>query len=385
MLGHKLWRRVRRIGSITVALAALVLILMWMAGAFHPKVAPARTPARHPTAPMGRAVAVQERRRPLLAVAVGTVQARHRTEVASKLLASIKSITVRAGQPVSARDELVYLDDRDLKAQQNRAKASVVAAEANKRLWEKEKKRGEALLPQKNISQTEFDQIVAKLEVAEANLTRARESLNEIGVQFSYTVIKAPVSGTVIERMMEAGDMAAPGKPILSIYDPSQLRLEARVGETLIKHLTARAPTTEAATQPAGQQVAFRIDAVNLSSMGTVEEIVPQADVASRTLLVKVALPAADVRRHKIYPGMFGRLFIEVGTRQIRVVPAAAVQRIGQLEVVWLKPPSGPAQRRFVKTGERLASKNGEELVEVLSGLDPGQQVIVPREPSPQP
>jgi membrane fusion protein, multidrug efflux system len=349
-----------RWASIVLALGALVVLLMWMSGAFHEKVEPGRVAATQPTGPTGgRVVAVREVQVAQEAGAVGSVRARHKTEVASKLLAIIEEIRVKAGDRVKADQVLARLDDRDLQAQLRRAKAVVAAAQADLDMHKSDFDRYRKLREKRAISSQEFERARARHQVSVAQLEQTQQALQEIEVTLTYTNIRSPVAGVVVDRLMEAGDMARPGHPILSVYDPTQLRIEANVRETLAAGLSS------------GQTLKVRVDAVGMEGEGTIEEIVPQADAASRSLLVKVALPACACKH--LYIGMFGRLLIPTGRRQALVVPSEAVARVGQLEFAWIALPDGSRQRRYVKTGDRLGAD-----IEILSGLSLGEQVVVP-------
>ncbi|MDX1653661.1 MAG: HlyD family efflux transporter periplasmic adaptor subunit, partial [Candidatus Competibacteraceae bacterium] len=150
---------------------------------------------------------------------------------------------------------------------------------------------------------------------------------------------------------------AVPGQPLLRLYDPDQLRLEASVRESLASRLQRGATLTA------------RIDALDLELPATVDEIVPTADPGSRSFLVKAALPF----RADLYPGMFGRLLIPLGTVARLYVPQEAVARFGQLEFVQVPTPQGTA-RRYIRT----AGPGAEGRLEVLSGLSEGERVILP-------
>lgn len=194
------------------------------------------------------------------------------------------------------------------------------------------------------------------MRAAQAELARARRAVEEAETALSYAVIRAPLSGRVIDRVADPGDTARPGEPLLRLYDPEHLRLEANVRASLASRLAR------------GQRLRARIDAIDLTTTVAVEEIVPLADPGSRSFLVKATLPASD----NLYPGMFGRLLIESGTTTRFYVPAAAVERIGQLEFVRVAV-DGRALRRMIRTGREDESGR----VEVLAGLAPGEEVVL--------
>jgi RND family efflux transporter MFP subunit len=194
---------------------------------------------------------------------------------------------------------------------------------------------------------------------AEAGVRQAKKRVEESRIALGYTRILAPEDGEVVRRLAEPGDLAWPGKPLLVIQTREALRLEALVREGLIHRVSV------------GTLLKVSISALNKEFSGAVEELVPSADPQTRTFLVKVGLPLVE----GLYPGMFGRLLVPVKETSIVVVPAAAVQRIGQLEVVTART-NGKWQRYFVKTGRRRGP-----MVEILSGLNGGEILAMEEEP----
>jgi multidrug efflux pump subunit AcrA (membrane-fusion protein) len=151
---------------------------------------------------------------------------------------------------------------------------------------------------------------------------------------------------------------------LLAIHDPSDLELHASVGESLAAHLRL------------GQTLRVRVDATQIDTKGTVREIVPRAEAASRSVLVKVTLPQQPQTANdtnQLYIGMFGRLQIPVGQLDRLVVAVGAVQRIGQLDVVDVVTDKNWLERRYVRLGERFGSD-----VEILSGVRLGERIALP-------
>jgi membrane fusion protein, multidrug efflux system len=294
------------------------------------------------------------------ATVVGSVQPKKRTEVASQLLATVLEVRVRPGDRVKSGDPLVTLDDRELAAQQREMSASLVAAEADLVTRRGDYERVKKSRTAGTASEDEFGKVEGAYRVAEAQVTRSKEVISRLAVQHTHTKIVATGSGLVADRFVDPGDLASPGKPLLIVYDPDDLELHANVPETL-------APAV-----PVGMELAVRIDAAGLSAKGIVREIVPQAQQASRSVLVKITLPPAQSAK-PLLPGMFGRVEIPVGTVERLWVPRPAVIQIGQLDQVEVGNPDGTLTRRFVRTGEVVNGK-----VEILSGLSVGEQVALP-------
>lgn len=347
----------RTLGTALLGLIGLVLVIMWMSGMFServpPEVAPVPPRLLEPFSATGEVHQVTEH---VIEESVGTLRAERRTQVSSRILATIQAIRVRAGDRVNAGDVLVALDDRELASRVAQAKQNVASLEANLRNAQVAFEREKALLENQATSRSSFDQKEAAFQMAQAELEQARQALREAEVATSHSVIRSPVTGIVVDRLAEPGDMAAPGRPLLSVYDSTALRLEAPVRELL------------ATTLSVGDRLQVRVDALDLLLEGTVDEIVPEAEATSRSFLVKVGIPMHE----GLYSGMFGRLLIPAGERERVCMPLAAIRRVGQLEFVDVIE-SDRIERRLIKTGEH--SEHG--FIEVLSGAAPGEIVAL--------
>lgn len=345
-----------RITAAAGALILLALLMALLAGMFEEKIPPGSVAA--PPLPIdGPLAEVQLHRVPLVEEAVGTLRPREQTQISARVLSTVTVVTVSEGDRVAKDDVLVELDRRDLTARLEQARQARAAAQAA---------LDEALATFDRVSElaergvaaaAELDRAEAALKTAQAELARNRQAVEEAEAARSHATIRAPFDGRVIHRMVEPGDTAVPGSPLLHLYDPDALRLEAQVRESLATRLTP------------GDSLRVRIDALDLTVPSTVEMIVPAADPGSRSFVVKADMPPLP----ELYPGMFGRLLIQAGTVEHVSIPASALRRVGQLEYV-LVAVDGSALRRYVRTSPaRHAGR-----MEVLSGLRPGEQVVLP-------
>ncbi|MDY0166893.1 MAG: efflux RND transporter periplasmic adaptor subunit [Thermoguttaceae bacterium] len=343
-------------------LALLVTIMAYMAGALSTDVrSPGRVEPPGRTLPDGAAVAaVAPVEQPYVEEAIGSLKAESRTEISSRVMAAIKTVSVRSGSNVTQGDELIQLDRRDLEAERSQAEANVVAAQAALNRAENDFKRAEQLFQNRTVSREQYDQTVEATEVARARLKAAQDKLDQADVMLTFTTIAAPKDGVIVERLAEPGDMARPGEPLLLLYSPTTLRLEVPVMENLAVHVKV------------GDQLRVKIDAIGDQQFeGTVDEIVPQADFASRSFLVKLSLPPSD----RLFEGMFGRVFIPAGSRRHLCLKEGAVETVGQLEFVDVVRDDGSLERRFIKSGRRGFGGR----VEVLAGLEADEKVWVKR------
>lgn len=347
-------------GRIVILLAfavGVIVLLLWLAGRFAPKVpaTPATTLSRSSDV-NGNVEPVRLVRLPLYESAVGTVRAVHETTIGSKLLARVMEVNLKAGQKVRTGDVLVRLDDTDLTAKLQQARAAVASIESVRAQATIEEKRYAQLFQSKAVSRQEYEKVATSLQTAEADSRRAQETVNEVQATLDWATIRSPIDGTIIDKKVDVGDMVTPGQMLVTLFDPNRMQLVASVRESLTRRLQV------------GQSIGVQIEGLGKQCSGTVSEIVPEAQSASRTFQVKVTGPCP----RGIYSGMFGRILIPLQEEQVLVIPRQTVQEVGQLELVEVSE-NGRVSRRAIRTGRVLG-----ENIEVLSGLREGEQVVLP-------
>jgi RND family efflux transporter MFP subunit len=350
-------RILSKILTLLIGLALLAFAIAWIAGVFEEKIPPAETTASRRMLDGQPTDIVQEIEKDTIEEAVGTLKAASRSVISSQILATIKEIKVSAGDFVNLGDLLVTLDTRELDARVNQAQESLVAATAATREAESDFERNERLYRQQAVSRREYEESDRNLQVAQANQRRADQAINEAKALLSYSQITAPKTGRIVDRSAEPGDMAQPGSPILTLYDSQSLRLETPV----LEHLAVKLRV--------GQNLTVHVDSIDQDFPAEIDEIVPQADAASRSFLVKASIQ----RSEGLYEGMYGRLRIPAGSRRHLCLATEAIQRIGQLEFVDVVTADQTLQRRLIKTG-RLGMPGR---IEVLSGLEAGETVVL--------
>ncbi|MEI8312895.1 MAG: efflux RND transporter periplasmic adaptor subunit, partial [Verrucomicrobiota bacterium] len=268
---------------------------------------------------------------------VATVNSKLRSVIESKVSGRIDKMLVTPGQKVKAGDLLAELDVREIRAKLDQA--TPVREQA-----EKDLKRFTDLLAKRVITQQEF-------EAAESKARVARAAVIEAETMLGYAKVTAPFDGVITRKLADVGDLATPGKPLVEMEDPSALRLEAAVPEAIIDRIAL------------GSKLGVRIGANELE--GVVREISPTADPNSRTLQVKLDLPATAGLR----TGQFGRVAVPVAETSVLRVPASAVIRRGQMELVFIRD-GNVARLRIVKTGKPISGE-----IEIVSGVKAGEQI----------
>ncbi|MFZ9932512.1 MAG: efflux RND transporter periplasmic adaptor subunit [Chthoniobacterales bacterium] len=271
---------------------------------------------------------------------VGNVEAAQRAVLSAKVTGVIEAINVAPGARVARGQVLAGIDAREIKARLD----SAVAAQDQAR---KDYARIEKLLKSGSSTRQEFDAATTRLRTADASLVEARTMLQ-------YTEISAPFDGVVTRKLVEVGDLATPGKPLLEMENSSLLRFECEIPEALIDRVSM------------GAALPVAVDAAGAALTGEVSEIAPSASAGSRTFLVKLDLPSAE----KLRAGQFGRVRVPVRERPALLVAEGAVVRRGQIESVFVVE-EGVARLRLVKTGRKMDGQ-----IEILSGLSGGESVV---------
>ncbi len=346
-------RNILQWAPAVAATAVLVLLVAWMAGVFDNRLAPGLKP-RSDQAQQPAFRVVEE----LVAVTEpvpGSVEAKQATLVASRIIARIERILVRAGDTVRAGQLLLELEKTDLEARVAQAGNQITAARARFTEAERNLQRSIELQQRGLLSASDREAAQATRDSLQADLQRTEQGLEEARAALAYASIHSPLDGRVVDRFAEPGDMAAPGTTLLSLYNPLSLRVEASVREQL------------AVTLAVGQAVSVSLPALDSAVQGSIEEIVPAAEPGSRSFLVKIRLPSDD----RLLPGLYARVDVPAGSERRMRVPEALLAQVGQLWVATVAGPEGP-ERRFLRVGKR----DGDGRVEVVAGLQAGDELL---------
>ena len=344
-----------KIVSISIAVLALILLLMYMQGSFVSKVSPGLSPQASDTNPSKSQTAIVEKRQvDDIMTWPGTVRSRTVANIAPRMTARILEIKVNAGDKVKKGDVIARLDEREIRAQENAALAALAGANAQANRAKADEQRTRSLYSKEAATREKFDAVVAQAKEVQAGVNQATSTVSEIRSHLADTLLLAPFDGVVIKRLQQPGDMGLPGVPVVTLQTPKGLRLEADV------------PSTCAGRYSTDMDVSVRIDTLNLTTSAQIDEISPEVDPQTRTQLIKIALPAIE----GLQPGHFGWLEQACDQHEALLIPASAVEHIGQLEVVKVLS-EGRQLMRHIRT-----AKNFGDQIEVISGLHAGETVI---------
>ena len=353
------------LGSATLASAVLNLMLVGCSGE-RQSVSAAPQSVSNVSVVSAQTVNI-----PDVVEAVGTLRAAKTSQLAAQMMGNIVEIRVREGDHVQRGQVLAVLDDAQPRAALDHATAAdlaaqqeIVASESDFTLAESTFKRYQTLFDRKSASPQEFDEIKARYQAAQARreMTRAgqaqaKAALQQARTALGYTHIVAPFDGLVTEKKADVGTLASPGMPVFTVEDLLRYRLEATVNESDLHYVRQ------------GQQVSVLVDALGDRKLkGKVIEIVPAADPASRSFLVKIELPSDPALRS----GFFGRAQFAHGQRTALLIPRAAIVERGQLQGIYVLDQNRIAGLRYITLGKPVAQQ-----VEVLAGLQAGEPLIV--------
>lgn len=290
----------------------------------------------------------------------GVVQAVRQTVVAAQVPGAVVALGVKAGDAVKAGQVLVRLDARAAEQTAAAGAAQVQAARAARDAATKDFERQKQLFQKDYISQAALDRAEAQYKAAQAEAAAQLASAGAASTQSGFYVVKAPYDGVVSDVAVVLGDMAMPGRPLLTVYDPRALRVSVAVPQTVAARLTpGQAMQIELPGSPAGRIAPAQT------------QLLPTVDPATHTLELRLDLPGGLAG---VTPGMFARAWLPVaGSVDARLyVPARAVVRRAELSAVYVIAGDGRALLRQVRLG-----RSSGDSVEVLAGVSAGERVVL--------
>ena len=270
------------------------------------------------------------------------VEAIQQATVGAQVPGRVLEVKADAGQTVKKGDVLMRIDARE-------AAEAARAAEAQYANARVHYERTKSLVAQKFMSAAALDKAKTDFDAAAANRAAA-------GASQSHATILAPITGIVARRHAELGDMAMPGTPLFTIYQPGGLRVTASIPQYRLKDM--RAVKTARVEFP---ESGLWVDA-------TAVQVLPTADAATHVSQVRVTLPTVP----EATPGMFARVHFVTGQAEKLTVPASAVLRRGEVAAVYVQAADGRLSLRQLRLGDSV----GRGEIEVLAGLATGDQVV---------
>lgn len=345
-------------GLVLVAVLSAALVSLGVLSLTVARAAPA--PAHESaTAPALPTAVVDLRDVDQAYVADGVVEAVLQATLTAQVSGRIVELRVRAGDPVVKGQVLARIDEREVDQSVASSQAQVARAEAEFANAKAQFERTRTLVSEKFLSPAALDKAQADYDASRAALAAARAGNGQAMTVKGYTLITAPFAGVVAERTVELGEIAQPGKPLFTVFDPRALRVVADVPQETINELRghigdamAELPTLARTIKPAAITV------------------LPSADPRTHTTEVRLDLPQGLAG---LYPGMYARAQFVTGKAKKLVVPAQAVAYRSEVAGAYVIGERGDIRFRQLRLGEAA----GAQGVEVLAGLAPGERVAL--------
>jgi len=291
----------------------------------------------------------------------GVVEPVKQSTISAQASGRIATLAVKAGDRVRAGQLLATIDDRETQTGVQRSQAQVTQAEAELRNAQANAERTRELQAKGFVSKAALDSAESQFKAAAAGRDQASAGARQSALSQGFTRVTAPYDGWVLQTLSQAGDLAVPGKPILTLYAPLPLRAVVQVPAS--RGEAARAASRVEVQLPGADGAGAWISPVSRAVMLA-------ADPVSQTIEWRLELPATGAQA--LVPGQQVRVRFVGGQAQRVVVPASAVLRRGELTAVYVATPTG-----FVLKAVRLGADHGAAGVEVLAGLNAADRVAL--------
>lgn len=272
------------------------------------------------------------------------VESVHKATISSQTSGRVVKINADVDDTVNKGDILIHFRNKEQKAALNVAKASFEEAEA-------EYKRIQDIYNKKLIAKAAMDKASARFKSEKARLAQAHEA-------FENTIVRAPYSGIVVKRYIEVGELARPGRKLMTGLSLEKLRANISLPQDLVHIVREKNKAT--AILKNGQRLP--VEKITVS---------PYADTQSHTFNMRAELPKGD---YSIYPGMFIKIAIASGVKQSLIVPASAIAHRSEVNAIYVMDKNKKLSFRQVRVGAFIATSNSYE---ILAGLEAYEKVML--------
>ncbi len=286
------------------------------------------------------------------------IEAVRQSTISAQVMGRIVELRADVGDFVKAGQVVARIDPREAAQVVASSEAQVAQARANLQNARINLERTRRLLESQFVSQSALDRANAEFQAAEAQLRAAEAGAGQATVSKGYTTVVAPISGVISARNVEVGEMATPGKPLLTAFDPNDMRVIAEVPQSVIPEIKALSRAT------------VEVPSVDKWIKVTSMVIIPAADPHTHSTRVRLYL-ASDER--DIYPGVYARAHFAIGRARKLVIPAQSILRRSEVSGVYVVNEKGNPSFRQIRLGESA----GAGLIEVLAGVSAGEKVAL--------
>lgn len=290
----------------------------------------------------------------------GTVSSLKKSTLSTRIMGQIDKVLVNEGDVVSKGQLLISLRSNDISAQKSQVEANILAAEAGFKNAESDYKRITSLFESKSATQKELDDITTHYKMAKAQLTAAKKAKIQVEETLAYANIKAPYSGVITDKFVDAGDMANPGMPLLAIEAPGLFEVITRV------------PETEVNIVEKDDAVSVKLKNSEEIINGVISHISPSSRFSGAQFEARILLLPTPEQKDLIRSGMFANVSLKKGNDKKILVDNKLIVNRGQLTGIWTVGTSGSALLKWVQLGKKYAHQT-----EILSGISTGDKLIL--------
>lgn len=298
----------------------------------------------------------------------GQIEAAQSANISTRVMGYITMLKVKVGDHVSKGQLLATISNQDMLAKRAQADAMIAEAQASVNSAQKDFDRFTALYKQQSATAKELDNVTLQYNAAKARMEGAKQMRNEVNAMLGYTSLTAPFAGIVTQKLADAGSMASPGMPILTIEQSGSYQVSASVPENTINQIHQ------------GTEAIVTINAIDKTIKGTVSQINQSSQYTGGQYIIKVSIPDKD--KAGLYAGMYANIVIAVKetvavkpTVNTVLVPLSSIEHKDQLTGLYTVGSNNTALLRWVRLGKTFGDK-----VEVLTGLEKNEPFIVSAE-----
>lgn len=336
-------------------LLSAMMILGW-AVAHHAVASPAPAATANPlrnmlAAPAGGWITLSPSQQPQYLELPAQVEAVSQSTVSAQTSGRIVELPFDVNDLVPQGAVVVRFTDTEQQARLQQAQAAQNEAQVRQNELAKELARVQGIYAKQLVAKAALDVAQANFNAATARKAQADAAVKAAAEQLEQTVVRAPYSGILQQRLVELGELATPGKPLLVGLSLEHLRLSSQLGQQQLS-----------AVRHSEQARILLSDDTSIELGKPAITIAPQANSASHSFLLRLQLPRADYAAYNLYPGSWARLQLQTGWRTVLQIPAAAVIWRGEVAMVWRKSAQGdtpqlqPVRLRQQGSGYELIS-----------------------------
>ena len=288
----------------------------------------------------------------------GVVEATRQSTVSAQISGRVKAIYFDVGDRVSRGQIILRIDESEANQALAGSRAQLSQSQSALQNAKSSYERSQQLFAQKFISQAALDKSKADFEIAQAQARASAAGAEQSALAQSYTSVVAPYGGVVSARMVEMGEMVTVGKPLMTGFDPSELRIIANVPQYKLNEIGSR------------PSASVEVPSLNRWIKAASVSVQPSADPRTHSTQVRINLSANEAG---VYPGMFVRTHFVVGKVNKLLIPSSSVVRRSEVVAVYVLDDKNLPCLRQVRLGETT----DKDEVEVLAGLTAGERVAL--------